>query len=125
MNADRIAYEQLVSTLADQEPSCGWAADDLPDLSTADIALLCRERPDEVVDRIDLTDYIEAVGTGLGCISHLNEALQEACKRAIWHDVLSECESRQIERDRERELRRPESLDARYGVAHLFRESTR
>ena len=115
--ANKLAYALLVRSLADQEPRHGWTWEDLEPLTLRDIALICRLYATDVIDAIDLTDVIAAVGAGKPPGVDLPAALELACRRAVWYDVTCECEQRQDERDRERNERRLESAEAYHGVA--------
>lgn len=131
--ADRALYRQLISACADQVPETFIGRHDveqLPALTAEEIALVCRHEDDAVeylIDGLDLTQLGAVAADECELGRRMAALLQRACRRAIAYGVMCEVEQRQIERDRERELRRrtPESLDARHGVAHLFRETHR
>jgi hypothetical protein len=121
--ADKLAYEQLISSAADQVPHtvCGTPKlEELPKLECEDIALVCRSFPIDVNDNIEI-DYAACAGDlvserfcQLGV--HFAGMLERACRLAIAYDVMCELEEReryaQIERDTDRHMRglSPQSL---------------
>lgn len=120
MSADKVAYEQLVSSLADLEPRYGWTADDLPPLSNEDVRAICAIQEERVLDSLDMSHVVKAVAAGSDTVGLVLDALHLACRDAVFPDVERECESREEERLREGPQ---ESAESRLGVAGLFRNS--
>lgn len=95
------ALRQLVRRLTQHAPADGFFGPEdgrLPGLTRSDITLVCRLRPQGVVDEMDYLPLVEQVGRGAISIPDLAERalriLEGACLRAIWLDIQYVCDRR-------------------------------
>jgi hypothetical protein len=97
------AYRHMISHVCDQEPRLGWLrAEELPELTTDDVALICRMREDEVTEymteHVGFERSIRMTGaTGMLIVPSeeaLRSMLRTACQHAIFDDVQTECTRR-------------------------------
>lgn len=121
-----IAYRQLVSATADEEPVTGWSsASDLSCLTGRDVQTVLANRPQGVLEEITFDalelqralaapDFLILLGARMGI------ALERAAREALWMDVAEERDRRDEERRDSRE-----SAESRHGVASLFRGAHR
>lgn len=101
----------LIASMAEAAPEGGYHGPEdstIPFLNDDDIQLVCRHRKEAVIDEMDYGPFVERIGSALywpgAVIGCARDLLQKACLRAIWIDILTEC-------DRQREDR--EAMEAR------------
>ncbi len=112
------AYDELISSICDLEPYTGWSGADLPMLTIPQVQIVMAAKGADVLDYLELDAQRIAAAlidptypTQLGV--HLGTALEQAARDSVWHDVLTECERRDAEREREKSDARWASGDRR------------
>lgn len=91
---DRTLFRSLVASFAAQEPVHGYLhSDELPELTRADVQLLCRVYERDVVEELDFDRLVQsvqlpsAVATGDAVFS----LIEQMCRRLLLRDVQDEC----------------------------------
>ena len=103
--ADKSQYQDLVSSCADQVPPSFLGRHDveqLPKLTPADIACVCRHEDDTVeylIDDLDLSQLGSVAGDECELGRRMAALLELACRKTIAYDVMCEIESREIARE--------------------------
>jgi hypothetical protein len=110
---DALAYRDLISRIADQEPHFGWSSNRplvklTKPFTDEELALVCSLHAQAVTDELALDPtliarYLRREINSDQLLAHLREATERAVCEALISDVLAECDNR-AERAYERQI---------------------